>query len=227
MSERTALLLGATGLVGGHCLEMLLQDEHYEHVATVGRRPAARVHRKLKQHVVDFKSPDWQAHLPQAHDIFCCLGTTIKNAGSREAFRKVDYEYPLEVGRVASQNGAEQFLLVSSLGADARSSVFYSRVKGEIEDAISELPFDGVQIFRPSLLLGERKERRTGERVAETAAKLFSFMLRGSLKKYRPVEASAVAAAMIRVAKQHPKGVNVFESDQINLPGNARQIEST
>lgn len=227
MSARTALLLGATGLVGGHCLEMLLQDEHYTHVETVGRRPAARVHRKLKQHVIDFKTLKVQTNQIKADDVFCCLGTTIKNAGSREAFRKVDYEYPLEVATVASANGAEQFLLVSSLGANARSSMFYSRVKGEIEAAVSALPFDGVQIFRPSLLLGERKERRTGERVAEMSLKLFAFMLRGSFKKYRAVEAVTVAAAMIRVAKQHPKGINIFESDQIKQLVNARPIETS
>ncbi len=227
MSTRTALLLGATGLVGGHCLELLLEDEHYAHVATVGRRPAARVHRKLKQHIIDFKTLKPQAEMIKADDVFCCLGTTIKKAGSREAFRKVDYEYPLDVARVALENGAAQFLLVSSLGADAGSSMFYSRVKGEIEAAVSALPFDGVQIFRPSLLLGERAERRTGERVAEAALNLFSFVLRGSLKKYRPVQARAVAAALVRVAKQHPAGVNIFESDHISAQANSRRIETS
>ena len=224
---RTALIIGATGLVGGHCLELLLQDEHYAHVATIGRRPAARVHRKLKQHIIDFKTLKPEADVTKADDVFCCIGTTIKKAGSREAFRKVDYEYPLDVARVVAENGAQQFLLVSSVGADARSSMFYSRVKGEIEAAVSTLPFDGVHIFRPSLLLGKREEPRTGERIAEAVLKVFSFMLSGSWKKYRPIEARAVAAAMVGVAKRHPQGVNVFESDQIKLQASSHHMESS
>lgn len=215
MSTRSALLLGATGLIGGHVLRLLLADDAYSRVVTLGRKPRARAHAKLSQHAVNFDKLDEHAALFQADDVFCCLGTTIKRAGSQEAFRRVDFTYVAESAKTARQQGAKQFLLVSSLGADARSSVFYSRVKGEVEAAVSELEFDGVQIFRPSLLLGERAAVRAGEKFAEKIAGLFSFAFVGPLKKYRPIEARTVAAAMVSVAKQHPRGVNIYESDRI------------
>jgi uncharacterized protein YbjT (DUF2867 family) len=212
---RTALLLVATGLVGGHCLDLLLDDPAYSKVLTPGRRLVPREHEKLEQRVIDFERlPDY-APLIRATDVFCCLGTTIKEAGSKENFRRVDFTYQYEVARLASENGAEQLLLVSALGARARSSIFYNRVKGELEEAVSKLAFDGVNIFRPSLLLGERQEFRLGERVAELPMKYVSFLMVGPLAKYRPVHAHAVASAMIRIAKEHPTGVNVFESDRI------------
>jgi uncharacterized protein YbjT (DUF2867 family) len=218
-ARRRALLLGASGLVGGHCLDKLLNDDAYGKVLTLGRRLLPLEHPKLEQHVVDFARLAEFASLVRGEDIFSCLGTTIKKAGTREAFRLVDYTYQYEAARIASQAGAEQLLLVSSLGADARSSIFYNRVKGELEDAVSGLPLSGIQIFRPSLLLGERAEFRRGERVSEYAMKTFSFLMVGPLEKYRPVQASAVAAAMLKVAGEHPAGVNVFESDRIRAMG--------
>lgn len=216
---RTALLLGATGLVGGHCLELLLGDPAYSKVSAIGRRRSAYEHQKLEQHVVDFDKLQDYASVIRATDVFCCLGTTIKKAGSKENFRRADFTYQLETARLASQNGAEQLLLVSALGADARSSIFYNRVKGELEDAVSKLAFDGVNIFRPSLLLGERAEFRLGERVAELPMRYVSFLMVGPLAKYRPVHARDVAAAMIRIAKEHPTGINLFESDRIRALG--------
>jgi uncharacterized protein YbjT (DUF2867 family) len=154
-------------------------------------------------------------------DVFCCLGTTIKKAGSQAAFRKVDFTYAYEAAQLAVQQGAEHFLLVSSLGADANSSVFYSRVKGELEIAIAALPFAAVSIFQPSLLLGERAEFRFGERLAEPLAKVLSVFLLGPLRKYRAIEAHTVAAAMIHVAKSPGKGVTIYESDRIQEIGHA------
>jgi uncharacterized protein YbjT (DUF2867 family) len=218
---RTALLLGATGLVGGHCLDLLLNDAAYSKVLTLGRRLLAREHQKLEHHVIDFERLTEFASLISAQDVFCCLGTTIKKAGSKENFRRVDFTYQYEVARLASQQRAEQLLLISSLGADARSSIFYNRVKGELEDAVSKLAFDGVHIFRPSLLLGERAEFRLGERVAELPMRYVSFLMVGPLRKYRPVTARAVALAMLKIAKEHPAGVNIFESDRIRaMSGN-------
>ncbi|HEX8772788.1 MAG TPA: NAD(P)H-binding protein [Pyrinomonadaceae bacterium] len=218
-ARRKALLLGATGLVGGHCLNKLLADADYYGVVTLGRKRLPLEHEKLEQHLIDFKRlPDF-ASLIEAEDIFSCLGTTIRKARTKEAFREVDFTYQYEVARIAAQAGAEQLLLVSSMGADARSAIFYNRVKGELEDAVSKLPFGGIQIFRPSLLLGAREEIRPGERVSEYAMKTFSFLLAGPLEKYRPVEASTVASAMLRVAKEHPAGINVFPSDLISAMG--------
>jgi uncharacterized protein YbjT (DUF2867 family) len=214
-SGRTAILLGATGLVGGHCLELLLAEDTYHGVVSLGRRRTTREHPKLEQHEVEFDRLQDYSELFGGDDLFCCLGTTIKKAGSQEAFSRVDFTYVTESARLASENGTKQFLLVSALGADPRSTLFYNRTKGAAEEGIARFPFHGVQIFRPSLLLGERAEFRPGERVAEMAMKVFSFLLVGALRKYRAVKARAVAEAMIAVAKQRPAGVNVFESDRI------------
>jgi uncharacterized protein YbjT (DUF2867 family) len=215
MNNRTALLLGATGLVGEHCLDLLLQDDSYSQVITLGRKWLERDDTKLVQHVIEFDHLSDVASLIKAQDVFCCLGTTIKTAGSQEAFRKVDFTYPVEIARMASENGAEQFLIVTALGANAKSSFFYNRVKGEVEDAVRELRFKSVQIFRPSLLLGERKESRFGEKVGEQFLKAFKFLLVGGLRKYRAIKASDVAHAMVRMAKARPVGVHVYESDRI------------
>jgi len=212
---RTALLLGATGLVGGHCLELLLNDSAYGKVFVLGRKAVSHKHAKLEQHVIDFEHlPDF-ASLIRAEDVFSCLGTTIKKAGTKENFRRVDFTYQCETARLASEQGAKQLLLVSALGADPRSSIFYNRIKGELEQAVSKLAFDTVNIFRPSLLLGERAEFRAGERIAELPMRYVSFLMVGPLAKYRPVHALSVAAAMLKVAKEQRTGVNVFESDQI------------
>lgn len=216
---RTALLLGGSGLIGGHCLDLLLRDEAYTQVIALVRKPLPITHPKLTQYSVDFDRLQDFAHLLKADDVFCCLGTTIKKAGSQEAFRKVDFTYAHEAAKLAASNRATQFLLVSSLGADAKSSVFYSRVKGEIEAAVSALNFTSVSIFRPSLLLGERAEFRFGERLAEPVAKALSFFLIGGLRKYRAIEARTVAAAMIEIAKAQTKDVNIYESDRIQRIG--------
>ncbi len=215
MNTRTALLLGATGLVGGHCLDLLLADAAYEAVVTLGRRPLRRSHPKLTHHVVDFDRLADAASLIEARDVFCCLGTTMKKAGSKEAFRKVDFDYPVAAARIAAANGAEQYLLVSALGAGTRSRFFYNRVKGEVEEAIGAFPFDGVYVLRPSLITGDREEARAGEQVSEWVLKALSFVLRGPLRKYRPIEARTIARAMVAMAKRQPGGVQVIESDQI------------
>ena len=219
MNTRKALLLGASGLIGSHCLDLLLQDEAYDEVITLVRKSLPQTHPKLTQHIVNFDYLQEHAAWLKAGDVFCCLGTTIKKAGSQEAFRKVDFSYAYEAAQLAIENGAEHFLLVSSLGADANSSVFYSRVKGELEIAISALPFTAVSLFQPSLLLGERAEFRFGERLAEPVAKALSFLLLGPLRKYRAIEARTVAAAMIKIAKSQSQGVKVYESDRIQEIG--------
>jgi uncharacterized protein YbjT (DUF2867 family) len=215
MPPRSALLLGATGLVGGHCLDALLADEAYEAVTTLGRRPLGRTHPKLTHHVVDFDRLAEHAGVLTGRDVFCCLGTTIKQAGSRDAFRRVDLLYPREAARLARANGAEQYLLVSALGASSRSPVFYNRVKGEAEEAILEMPFVGTYVFRPSLLLGERDAARPKEQLAEKVLGALSFALRGPLRAYKPIEGRTVARAMVTVAKAAPGGIQIYEPDAI------------
>lgn len=209
---RSALLLGATGLVGGHCLKLLLQEQAYEKVFAFVRKPLPFAHPKLDARVVDFEKPEARAAQIRAHDVFCCLGTTIKQAGSQAAFRKVDFEYPYRLAEFAVQNGAQQFLLVSALGADPASAIFYNRVKGEIEAAITKLPFRSIHILRPSLLLGERPEPRFGEKFGEYVFKTTALLWRGPLRKYRPITAQAVALALLHYAKQERSGVHMHES---------------
>jgi uncharacterized protein YbjT (DUF2867 family) len=212
---RTALLVGATGLTGSSCLDLLLEDNEYEKVTVLTRRPLPQTHDKLKQHVVDFDNLNASSDKIRASDVFCCLGTTLKIAGSKEAFRKVDFEYPRELASIASANGSEQYLVISAPESNPKSMLFYGQVKGEMEQAVSSFPFKGTYIFRPSLLIGKRDEFRWRE---ELGTKLFTaapFLLPGPLKKYRPIEARAVASAMIIVAKSEPGSKQVYASDQI------------
>src|SRR6266540_4795633 len=193
---RTALLAGATGLVGSHVLELLLADAHWSRVVTVGRRTTSHHHAKLEQRIADLGSLETASDLPHVDDVFCCLGTTIKQAGSQPAFHKVDYEYVVGVARAGQRAGATQFLLVTAIGADPASRIFYSRVKGEVERAVRELPYEAVQIFRPSFLMGDRRVARLAERIGIPVARVVAPLLVGPLRRYRPVHAADVARAM-------------------------------
>ncbi|MGH8652006.1 MAG: hypothetical protein ACREYE_07380 [Gammaproteobacteria bacterium] len=168
VGRRTALLAGATGLVGGHCLELLLQDDAWEQVAVLGRREIGTTHPQLVQRVVDFDRLAEIGEAPRVDDVFCCLGTTIKRAGSEAAFRRVDFTYVHELARLASRHRAGQFLLVSALGADRQSRVFYNRVKGEVEEPIRELPFRW-RVHLPALAAPRRAPGEPSRRAARDA----------------------------------------------------------
>ena len=211
--SRSALVAGATGLVGSHVLELLLADPQWSQVVTVGRRKTSNQHAKLEQRVLDLSELESVRDLPHIDDVFCCLGTTIKQAGSQPAFRLVDHDFVVGLARAGLRAGATQFLLVSAIGADPESRVFYSRVKGETEAAIRKLSYRGIQIFRPSLLLGVRSEFRLGERIALLGAPVLPALLFGRLRRYRPIQAATVARAMISIAREAPRGPNVFEYD--------------
>jgi len=220
--SRTALVAGASGLVGGHVLRLLLQDPTYARVTVLARRELALAHGKLDQRVVGFDHLAQIADFPRVHDVFCCLGTTMKQAGSPDAFRKVDCTYVVELARVAVRHRASQFLVVTALGADPRSRIFYSRVKGEAEEAVRRLQFDGIQIFRPSMLVGARAESRPAERVAGLLSPLVAWAFVGPLARYRPIKAEAVARALVRVALEAPRGTHVYESHEIRRLGARR-----
>ncbi len=214
MEKKTVLLLGATGLVGGHILNHLLENETYERVIALTRSalPGAEASSKLDARIIDFGRPDeWQDQVA-ADQTICALGTTIKKAGSREAFRQVDYEYPLMVARAALNAGSSHFLLVSAMGADANSPLFYNRVKGELEAAILTLGFPRVSIFRPSLLLGDRREFRPGEAVGQVLGRWLRLAIP---RQYQPIHARTVAAAMVRIAVEDPPGNRVLASAAI------------
>ena len=212
---KTALLAGATGLIGSKLLPLLLASDRYAKVIVVGRRALPLTHAKLTQVVTNLdKLPDVRLQLI-ADDVFCCLGTTMSQAGSKEAFYKVDFQYVVTLAALTAGNFATQFLVVSSMGAAADSRVYYNRVKGEMEAAVQQVPFRAIHIFRPSLLLGERAQPRLGERVGAAALRLLRPLLRGPLLKYQPVSAAVVAAAMLRAAGEDGGGVRVHPSDEL------------
>lgn len=212
---KTALLAGATGLVGGFVLDYLLEDDAFSEVIVLTRKSIPKNHPKLKQLLVNFDQLNDYKEQIKADIVFCCLGTTIKAAGSQEAFRKVDYEYPLSIAEIAKANGAKSYLLVSAIGSSKNSIVFYNRVKGEVEDAIGNLHFDSYHILQPSLIIGDRSEKRFGEGIAQTAAPVFDTMMFGPFSKYKSIKAEQIAKAMIHFSKSDEKGVFIHESDEL------------
>jgi uncharacterized protein YbjT (DUF2867 family) len=216
MTTRKALIVGATGLIGGYCLHALLDDPNYSEVIALVRNPILKTHRKLKTVVTKFDNLEHELSSIQAHDVFCCLGTIIKKAGSQEAFKKIDLSLVVTVAELMRKQGAEQFLVISSMGANKDSKVFYSRVKGEMESALQELGYPCLRIIRPSLLLGPREEFRLGEKIGVLLAPVLKPLMLGPLTKYRPVQAESVARFMVKVAHKEPaSGVHVYESDMI------------
>ncbi|WP_394822841.1 NAD(P)H-binding protein [Pendulispora albinea] len=215
MSSRTALLAGATGLVGSHCLSLLLAQPIYARVIVLTRRSLGRNDAKLQEVVVDFERLSDHARELGADDVYCCLGTTRKVAGSDEAFRRVDHDYVVDLARLARENGATRLALVSSVGADRRSSNFYLRVKGETEHDVQALGYEVLEVFRPSFLVGARSERRAAEAVASAVSRVLSGGLVGPLRKYRPIEASTVAAAMVGALVQSEPGHHEHAFDAI------------
>jgi uncharacterized protein YbjT (DUF2867 family) len=208
------LLVGASGLVGSRLLVRLLAHPQYERVSAWVRRPIPLEIHKLAQTVVDFERLPDEAPDCAADDVYVALGTTINVAGSQPAFRRVDHDYPVAVARIALRRGSKRFLMVSALGADAQSRVFYSRVKGETETDIRGLGLPRVWFFRPSLLVGDRVESRPGERAGIMIGKVLAPFMRGPLRRYRPIKADAVAAAMIYAAT-HEVTPGVVESEKI------------
>lgn len=210
---RTALLVGATGLVGGRCLARLLEDPTWSRVRVLTRRPTGAAHTRLEEVVLDL-APERlaaSAALVRGDDLLCCLGTTIKVAGSQAAFRRVDHDLVVEVARLARAGGARRLALVSSVGADPTSRSFYLRTKGEAERDVAALGYECVEVMRPSFLVGERAERRRGEALALCASSALAGLLLGPTRRYRPIRADAVAGAMIAALKRGAPGVHVRE----------------
>jgi uncharacterized protein YbjT (DUF2867 family) len=215
ISSRTAVVLGASGLVGGFCLRALVDDPDYTRVLTFGRRELPALTRaKVAQRVADLGSltaDDFRG----SQDVFCALGTTIRKAGSQEAFRRVDMELPLRAAEQALKAGAEQFVVVSSVGADPASKNFYLRTKGEMERELAKLPFNAIHILRPSLLIGKREEFRMGEAIGMKIAPVLDLLTFGPLRKYHSMRAEVAGKAMAGAAKSGKAGIFVYEFDPI------------
>ena len=215
MESKSALLVGASGLVGGELLKCLLNSSEYSKVLIFVRKPLGLKHPKLEERMIEFDDLARYKDCFKVNDVFCCLGTTIKKAGSQEAFKKVDVEYPLEIARLAKKMQAEKYLVISSMGANPKSSVFYSRMKGLLEQKLKEISIKSIHIFRPSLLLGDRKEFRIGESVSSSLTKGISFIFIGPLKKYKPIDAKTVATGMHNAAQNNREGIYTYLSDEI------------
>lgn len=209
---KTALLAGSTGLIGKQLLQLLLDDPAYTEVKALSRKPIAVEHPKLKNIVLDLDKLNEHFDQLKADDVFCCLGTTIKQAGSKEAFRKVDHDYPLELAKLSKNQGATQYLIITALGSNKRSGIFYNQVKGQVEEAIGQVGFQSYHIFRPSLLLGERTEKRAGEGAATVVYQALGFLIP---LKYKAIDSAKVARAMLHMAKLNSKGKFIHESKEL------------
>lgn len=207
---KTAMVYGASGLVGENLVRLLLDHSAYAKVKVLVRKKMPLSHEKLSQVVIDFDNPDPASVVEE--EIYCCLGTTIKTAGSKTAFYKVDHDYVVDIARLARSNGVQKFAFVSSMGADANSSIFYSKTKGETEADLVKIGFESLFIFRPSLLLGDRKERRIGEKVGKWVMTNLSFLVPA---RYKAIQASQVAKAMVEIMNSGKAGIHVLESQEI------------
>ncbi len=217
---RTALLIGASGLVGGHCLRLLAEESSYESVHLLVRKsikiPDDIPSRKIIQHSIgSLDAMGDNLSVFRAHDVYCTLGTTIRTAGSQEAFRKVDYDYVVNAARLSAQNGGERFLVVSALGAHVQSSVFYSRTKGEMERDVQASGIANSCAFRPSFIDGNRTESRPGEYLGIVFTKMLAPLLIGPMRKYRVIHARTIAMGMMRYALSDKQGHDIIESDAI------------
>jgi uncharacterized protein YbjT (DUF2867 family) len=207
---RTAIIAGATGLVGSSLLNQLVESKNYNKIKILVRKPIELNLPGVEQVSYDYKNPD--STLLKADEIYCCLGTTIKKAGSQKVFRDVDYEYPLQIAKAGFENGAKTFAIVTAIGANPGSRIFYNRVKGEVERELKKIPFERLLIFRPSMLLGNRNEFRFGEELGKGFMKIFNFLFP---RNYGAIHSSQVAASMIHSVSNAPKGISVIESGQM------------
>jgi len=214
MSEKTAAIIGATGLVGNYLLELLLKDNYFSTVRVIVRRPYQKTHPKMEVKLVDFDDAEsLKLALEETNTIFCCIGTTNKKVkGDKELYRKIDLGIPVRTARFGKETGCENYIIISAVGANSKSNNFYLTLKGETEEALKAIGLRSLYIFRPSLLLGERKEHRSIEKTGEIVMKAISFLLPS---KYKPVHGRDVAKAMLAAAKENKEGVFVKEYKEI------------
>lgn len=211
----TVLLTGATGLVGRLCLNLLLEDPYFDQIKVITRRPLYQVHSKLKEFITDFDKLEDLAPEFEATTTICCLGSTIKDAGSREQFMKIDHDYPFQIARLSHRQGNKHFIVISAVGASKNSLFFYSRVKGLMEEDIKTVPFQTISIFQPSLIDGERKEVRVMEELTLKVSRPIGRILPASLKKYSPLPAIDIAKAICHTAKSSTTGIHCYQGEAI------------
>jgi uncharacterized protein YbjT (DUF2867 family) len=207
--KKTALLIGATGLVGKQALQQLLQDDRFDKVKVFVRRTTGAQHPKLEEHIIDFDQPAQWEQLVTGDVLFSALGTTIRQAGSVAAEYKVDYDYQYSFAEAAARHGVPVYILISAVGANAKARNFYLRMKGELEEAVQKLSFRFIRFMRPSLLVGERKESRLGEVIGIAVVRFLNKL--GILRKYTPSHANVVAQKMIEAAFLEGERIRAYE----------------
>ncbi len=216
MKKRTAIIAGATGLVGSHLVTQLIKDDCYDNIYIVGRRGAKRESSKVTFYKSDFVSFPTITAKNQI-DFFCALGTTIKKAKTQENFRQIDYQAVVNLAKWASELNAKNFIVISSVGANQKSKNFYLRTKGEMENAINRCAIDNITIIRPSLIVGKRDEFRLAEKLGEYFLMLFNFFLVGSLMKYKSIKAEKIASKMIYATKSNDKNsITIVEGKSLH-----------
>lgn len=217
MKEQTAVVIGATGLIGNHLINELLNDDDFTIIRILVRKPIAIQNPKLQQEVVDFNDENnFSEKVGSGDAIFCCVGTTIKKVkGDLKEYEKVDLHIPVNAAKIGVTNNFSKYLVISSAGANAKSKNFYLRIKGQMENAVKQFPYNRISIFRPGQLLGNRNEYRRGEKIIQRATTFLSLFLFGNLKKYHSVKALDVAKAMIEESKIEEKGIFILEYPEI------------
>lgn len=209
-----ALVIGATGLIGRELIDLLILDDYFSEIEIWVRKPSYYMHPKISETILDFDTVKSISKI--MHDIvFCCVGTTIKKAGSKENFRMIDYNIVVNIAHLSERSNVNNLIVISSLGATSQTGNFYLKTKGEMEEAISDLVIPSISILRPSVLIGNRLEFRLGEKIAIFVLKIFGIFLFGALRKYRGIEATKVAQAMINLSSDEWMGLNILESDEI------------
>ena len=211
--KKTAIIIGATGLVGSSLVKELVDHSDYEEIRILHRRTTGVKHDKIDEHIIDFDSPASYQELVKGDVLFSSLGTTIKKAGSQDTQYKIDFQYQYDLAKAASENGVKSYVLISSSGANAKSSIFYSRIKGELEEAVKKLNFEKIVILQPSVLDGDRKEVRFGESVGIVVGKLLSWI--PGIRRYRPIHSTIVAKAMINALELSDEGIHTYQLEEL------------
>ena len=212
--KKTAVIFGASGLVGGELVKLLIADTRYEKIKLFTRSPLNINIPYVEEYVIDFEKLDQYDEEISGHHVFCCLGTTAKKTPDKKAYDNIDFHWPVNISRICERNGSEAFAVISSIGANPNSSVFYLRTKGLMENAVLQSKVKKIIIVRPSFLLGKRGEARLGEKFVNIIAGFLSVFMVGVLKKYKPIHAYEVAGAMI-FAANHSLDKSIFESNEL------------
>lgn len=213
MSKGTAVIIGSTGLIGSALYHLVQKDKSFDTVRLIVRRPLPKPHGNTEVKLINFEDAEsFKMALEDCNVVFCAVGTTQqKVAGSKEAYRRVDFNIPVLAAKFSKEAGVQHFSLVSAVGAQKSVSNFYLRLKGEVEERVQDSGLSSVAVFRPSLLLGNRSEKRTGERIAQIVMPVVAPLFFGPLSKYKPIQAATVAAAMLAKSKEQLAGFHVYE----------------